>query len=291
MSKKKYLGIVYIILSAFWFTLMNAFVRLAGDLPSVEKAFFRNFIAFFFAFVVLKKNHIPIAPSKNKNLPFLILRATAGTIGLLCNFYAVDHLVLSDASMLNKMSPFFAVIFSAIFLKEKTTPVQFGAVIIAFIGALFIIKPSFENISFLPALIGFIGGISAGGAYTAVRYLSNNGEKAPYIIFFFSSFSCLILLPFLIFCYEPMTLKQLLFLLLGGLSACGGQFSITSAYSYAPAKEISVFDYSQIIFSAVLGFILFGQIPDCLSFLGYFIIVLMAVGMFIYNNKRTKDEE
>ena len=73
---------------------------------------------------------------------------------------------------------------------------------------------------------------------------------------------------------------------MAGVMAAGGQFSITAAYSYAPAKEISVYDYSQIIFSAILGFFLFGQVPDLFSWIGYAIIIAMAIVMFIYNNKR-----
>ena len=81
---------------------------------------------------------------------------------------------------------------------------------------------------------------------------------------------------------------------MAGLSAAGGQFTITSAYCYAPAKDVSVYDYSQIIFAAALGFMVFGQIPDLLSWIGYFIIVAMAVLMFVYNknasNKQQADE-
>ena len=69
-------------------------------------------------------------------------------------------------------------------------------------------------------------------------------------------------LPFLIFDFHPMEWWQLLCLLGAGLAATGGQFSITAAYSFAPAKEISVFDYTQIIFAAALGFIFFGELPD-----------------------------
>ena len=108
---KKHLGVLYIIVSAFCFALMNTFVRLSGDLPTIQKSFFRNFVAVIFAIIVLKKNHIPIRWGKG-NLKFHLLRSAAGTLGILCNFYAIDHLVLSDASMLNKMSPFFAIIFS-----------------------------------------------------------------------------------------------------------------------------------------------------------------------------------
>ena len=110
-TKKKYMGILYIIISAFCFALMAMFVRLAGDLPSVQKSFFRNLVALIFAFVLLKKDRIGFS-GKKENVKYLFIRSLAGTIGILCNFYAVDHLVLSDASMLNKMSPFFAIIFS-----------------------------------------------------------------------------------------------------------------------------------------------------------------------------------
>ena len=82
-----------------------------------------------------------------------------------------------------------------------------------------------------------------------------------------------------------MEIRQLIYLLCAGLSAAGGQFSITSAYCYAPAKEISVYDYSQIIFAAAIGYVLFGQIPDKFSFVGYAVIITAAILMFIYNNK------
>ena len=129
-----------IISSAFCFALMNMFVRMAGDLPSIQKSFFRNFIALIIAFIVLIRTDEKFKFNK-KNLPELLLRSIFGTMGILCNFYAIDHLVLSDASMLNKLSPFFAVICSYFVLKEKVKPFQALAVIVAFIGALFIIKP------------------------------------------------------------------------------------------------------------------------------------------------------
>lgn len=279
---KKYRGILYILLSAFCFALMNAFVRLSGDLPSIQKSFFRNFVALIAAAIILKSSGIGFS-FKKENLGLFIVRATCGTIGILCNFYAVDHLLLSDASMLNKMSPFFVIIFSYIFLKEKVKWVQALGVVIAFLGSLFIIKPSFSNLDLVPSLIGLLGGVGAGAAYTAVRALGQRGEKGPFIVFFFSCFSCIVTLPFLIFQYHEMSLVQIGYLLLAGLAATGGQFAITAAYCYAPAKEISVYDYSQVIFAAILGFVLFGQIPDAYSILGYIIICAMAVFMFLYN--------
>lgn len=222
------------------------------------------------------------------NLPYLIIRATCGTLGIICNFYAVDHLVLSNANMLNKISPFFGVLFSYIFLKEKCRPLQALAIAGAFMGSLCIIQPSFSNINTFASLMGFLGGMGAGAAYTAVRYLGKRGENGSVIVFFFSTFSCVVALPWIIFDYHSMSGMQFLYLMLAGLSAAGGQFGITAAYTHAPASEISVYDYSQVIFAAILGFIIFGQLPDSLSILGYFIICTMAVFMFIYNKKDKK---
>lgn len=106
--KQKYKGIIFIILAAFCFSLMNTFVRLSGDVPSVQKSFFRNLVALIFAAIIMKKDKVHFSGDK-KNLGLLFIRAICGTIGILCNFYAVDHLVLADAAILNKMSPFFAV--------------------------------------------------------------------------------------------------------------------------------------------------------------------------------------
>ncbi|MDO5408114.1 MAG: DMT family transporter [Eubacteriales bacterium] len=282
---QKYKGILCIIASAFCFALMNVFVRLAGDVPSMQKSFFRNLVAFFFALAIMRKDHVGFSGDR-KNLLYLVGRSAFGTIGILGNFYAVDHLVLADASMLNKMSPFFAILFSCLILKERVTVKQAIAVTGAFLGSLLIIKPTGFDISRLPALVGIAGGLCAGIAYTFVRLLGTRGEKGPFIVCFFSGFSVAVLFPVLLFSYTPMTWQQLCCLLLAGLAATGGQFGITAAYCYAPAREISVFDYSQIVFSAVLGFFLFGQMPDAFSWLGYGVICGMGVWMFLYQKKQ-----
>ena len=105
--------IFYIILAAFGFAFMNLFVKLAGDLPAIEKSFFRNLVAIFFA-----------------------------------------------------------IIFSYFLLKEKIKPYQLICVIVAFIGALFILRPGFDSVATFPAFIGLIGGMGAGLAYTNVRIAS-----------------------------------------------------------------------------------------------------------------------
>ena len=286
----KHKAILCIICSAFFFALMNVFVRLSGDLPSIQKSFFRNFVAFFFALIMIIRSGEGFRINRD-NLGWFIGRSTFGTLGILCNFYAVDHLLISDASILNKLSPFFAIIFSFFLLKEMTTKVQAAAVAIAFAGAVLVVKPGFAvSGALLPSLIGVCGGLCAGMAYTMVRVLGQKGERGPMIVIFFSAFSCIVTLPFLIFDYHPMSGVQIIMLICAGLAAAGGQFTITAAYTHAPAREVSVYDYTQIIFAAALGFIFFSQIPDILSVIGYCIIAGVAIAMFIYNNRRAADK-
>lgn len=288
MSKisNKTKGIICILISALCFCGMSCFINLSGDLPTPQKVFFRNLVALFFALFVLLKNHEKIKPKKGC-LPYHILRSATGLIGVFANFYATTKMAsTADAAILNKLSPFFTLIFSAIFLKEKVKPKQAVAIFIAFIGALFVIKPSMSNVELVPSSLGFIGGLCAGAAYTCVRHMGNKGENSRFTVFFFSLFSVVVTAPYLIFNYHPMTTKQLVYLILVGVCAAGGQFAITAAYTFAPSREISVYDYSNVIFTAIAGyFFLGGQIPDLWSFVGYFIICAMAIWMFLYNNK------
>lgn len=277
-------GIGFLIFSAFSFAWMNAFVRLAGDLPFIQKSFFRNFIALLVALIMLLKERQPLRCDK-KSGTALLLRAVMGTVGIFCNFYAIDHLPISDASMLNKMSPFFAVLLAWILLKERISWKQTGIILGAFLGSLLIIKPTFSNTSLFASCIGLLGGFGAGFAYTMVRYLGTRHIPKSWIIFLFSAFSCLVALPWLIFHYESMSWGQFFALIGAGLAAAGGQFGVTNAYFYAAPKDISVYDYTQIIFTALLGFFLFQQIPDRYSILGYGIIISMAILMFLYHKR------
>lgn len=284
---RKTKGIIYIIVAAFGFSVMSLFVKLSGDLPAFQKAFFRNFIALIFITAMMLREKIGFLPKKS-NIPALLGRSLFGTLGLLCNFYALGQLNLSDANMLNKLSPFFAIIFSVFLLKEKPNVIQLLGVTVAFTGSVLIIKPGFDNPRVIPAIAGVLGGMGAGAAYTFVRKLGENGENSKRIVFYFSAFSCLFCVPFMISEYEPMTAVQTLFLILAGTFACVGQLGITKAYLCAPAKEISVYDYTQVVFAAILGFFVFGDLPDLLSVGGYILICGAGIAMFFYNRRAEK---
>lgn len=281
-------GIFFILMSALGFALMNFFVKMAGDLPSFQKAFFRNAIATLVALLAVIKSKKSIQKVRG-SIWLLILRSALGTIGIVLNFYAVETLALSDASMIQKLSPFVVIILSLIFLKEKVESYQWIAVITAFVGALFIIKPSLSGVS-IGSLQAVVGAIMAGAAYTCVRGLSIRGIRGEFIIFFFSAFSCVSLIPFVIVGFVPMTGVQVLYLILVGLCATMGQFGITFAYSYARASQVSVFEYTQTLFAGLLGFFFLSQVPDSYSIVGYFIITSVGIFMII-RGARHKDEK
>lgn len=254
---------------------MSLFVRISGELPIYEKCFFRNAVALIAITVFMAIRREKFIPKKEA-IPQIFGRSVFGLIGIYCNFLAISNLNISDAAILNKMSPFFAMIFSAIFLKERITPRDIVILLIAFVGALFVVKPGFEATN-IYSYIGLIGGISVGGAYTCLRCVGLKGESGTKIVFWFSLFSTVVFTPLFIIFYEPMESVQLLYLCLAGVSAACAQFCVTAAYTHAPSKEISVFDYSQVIFTAIWGLIFLNQIPDYLSIIGYVIIILVAV--------------
>lgn len=282
-------GVVYLLISAFSFALMALFIRLSGDVPFIQKTFFRNSIAFFIALISMlfhiKQKGLNAYRVPKESWPFLFLRAMAGTIGVFGNFYAVDHLILADASILNKMAPFYTVLFCWLLLKEKLKLVPCLAICFAFGGAILVAKPSFDFSQTLPSLAGIAGGFGAGFAYACVRKMGTQKCPGEVIILFFSAFTTILAIPYMILHFSPMTGYQTFCLLMTGVTATIGQFTITAAYFQAPASKISIFDFCQVIFSASLGFIFFNQRPDALSLLGYFIIISMAVMNFIYNNR------
>lgn len=280
-NRKK--GILFILSAAFFFSLMTVFVRLSGDVPTMQKAFFRNIVAAFLAaFILMRSGEKPYIP--RTSLMDMFLRCSIGTMGILCNFWAVDHMRIADANILNKLSPFFAILMSIFILKERPNRVEWLSVLLAFIGAAFVAKPG-AGIASFPALIAILGGFTAGTAYTYVRKLGLSGVKGPVIVFSFSVFSTLILLPNILLNYHPMSVRQFIFLVLAGCSAAFAQLSVTAAYQNAPARDISVFDYSQVVYAAMFGFLLWGEIPDAWSFLGYAIIIGTAFGKWYWMMK------
>jgi len=305
-------GILSILASAFGFALMAALIRLCDDygapISTFQKSFFRNLVAVALAAAVyfrpqgagLGRAKTPASPhppdrssrSARSALPTLasnglsgrvgaliVLRSVLGTAGIFANFYALSHIPIAEGQTLNKTAPFFTVLFSWLFLSERANLKQALALAVAFCGVILVAKPGFAGAAAFPLAMGLFGGMCAGGAYACVHQLGLLKVSGALIILFFSGFSTLASVPFVWCHYVPMTAAQVLILCGVGSGAAIGQFGITAAYRFAEPRQIAVFDYTSILFAALFGFLLFGQVPDALSALGFVLIVLAALRM------------
>lgn len=272
-------------LSSLSFAIMSFMVRLAGNIPIYEKVLFRNLVALIITLVLIAKNGDSIWGQK-KNRIFLILRGVSGLAGVFLYFHSITYLNISDATMLNKLSPFFVILFASLFLKEKLGKYKIIAISIAFLASLLIIKPHFK-MEIIPALTGFVSAIFAGFAYSMIKLLNMRGERSATIVFYFSFISFIVVLPFAIANFVMPSPIEWLFLLGIGVFAGIGQLLITESYRYARASDVAPYQYMHVLFTAILSIMFLQEIPDKFSILGSIIIV----SAFVYLYKKTNTLE
>ena len=272
-------AVLMIILSGLSFSLVAVMVRLAGDIPIYEKVFFRSVVMLgAMGAVAIRSRENPFA--RSPRLPLLVLRGVFGTTAMFLYFFAIERLTIADATVLNKLSPFFVAMFAVLFLKERLSKYIVPVLVVAFTGAALIIKPQF-SLEALPAVGGLISAAASGAAYTVVRLL--RGDEPPYrIVFYFSLVSVAVSLPPMLVGFVPPVGAQWLYLIGGGVFATTGQIALTLGYHQAPATRVSIYVYAHILFAFLWGLLLWGEMPDALSIVGTVLIILAAV----YNYRR-----
>ncbi len=265
------------LLSAF-FLSVNALLVKMLNFPLYEKIFVRNLLGVLIILPLLKLPDLKLDKVQGKRL---FLRSFFGLMGLITYYYAIENMVLSDAAMLNKLNVFFVMLFSVLFLGEKLKRFQLVSIVIAFAGALFVIKPSF-NLEILPSLIALLSAMFAGAAYTTLRSLS--GSVKPFtVVFYFSLFTTIV--SFIVMMsteYRLPSGSEIWLLLLMGASATVGQVLMTKAYKYAEASKLSIYNYSSIIFSLIFTFLLLSDTPDTYSIIGGVLIII--AGYYNFRN-------
>lgn len=263
-------GLVYILLSSLFFALMAASVKSVPNIPQAEKIFFRNFIGLIVMSIILFRSKTSVKPNNPK---LITLRATFGLLGVACYYYSLSKLQLADAVIINKLSPFFVMIFAFMFLGEKFTIPKTISLIVAMLGASLVIKPTFDY-EIIPFIIGIMGAVFAGSAYTVVRKLSTF-DKPQIIVFYFCLFSSVVMLPFMMAGqFRIPTLLEAIGLLCIGSFALIAQLFMTNAYRYAPASELSIYTNANIVFSTIIGLIFWSEYPDALTIIGGILIIL-----------------
>lgn len=263
--------------SAFSFAVMGVFVKLASEVGVFDKVLFRNVVTLVIAFAVVRRNGRPIL-GRRENQRALLARSLLGIGGVVCYFWAIDNLFLADAAMLGKLSPFFVAVFAAVFLGEPLQRRVVIALTLGFAGGLLVIKPQFD-LHILPALAGAASAVFAGGAYVLLRYLRDR-EPPETVVFYFSMVTVVGMLPFVVPGFSSPSPIEWLWLLGIGVFAAAGQLNLTAAYRHAPAGPTSLLSYATIIFAALFGWAIWGEMPDVLSLLGGLLILSGGVLAF-----------
>lgn len=277
-------GAVLMCTSAFLFSAMQIPISLSGTtIPIMEQVFFRNIVTLILSFILIMRSGGSLFGTK-KNQPLLFVRSAFGFLGLITQFYAVAHANQGDVSTMMKLSPFMITLWAAIFLKEKIRKVQVPALLIAFLGAAFVANPAF-NSNLFPLFMAFLCAFFSSVSYTLLAYFKNKVDGMT-IIMHFSTFCVLACIPFMIFDFVMPTFKELHLLLLIGVFGGFGQIALTYAYRLATAAEISIYNYSGIVFSIILGYVFLGEVLDVTSVIGCALVIIAALITYIFSGKK-----
>ena len=275
--KTKQKGILLMLLSAFLFAGMQVLIHMTGELPLMEQVFFRNIVSLILCFYLIKRHKLSMF-GERKYQPLLFMRSSFGLLGLVSLFYAASRANQADVTILSKLSPFLITIFAALFLKEKISKVQVPALLIAFGGAFLVANPAF-NSNLFPLFLAFCCAIFSSVSYTLLAYFKDKVDGIT-VIMHFSTFCVAVALPFIAMNFVLPSPRQFFLLLLMGTFGGFGQIALTYAYRFAPAAEVSVYNYSGILFSMILGFLVLGQSLPLTSLLGGALVI--AASLLIY---------
>ncbi len=283
---EKQKGVFLMLLSSLFFSAMQIAVAYSGGrIPVMEQVFCRNLISLGVAFVLIRKNHLSVFGGKSVQ-PILFGRSFFGFLGVVSLFYASSHAKQADVSILSKLSPFLVTLLAWLFLKEKISKVQIPALLIAFAGVVIVAGPTFQS-NLLPLLMAFASSVTSGIAYTLLRYATGKTDGMT-VIMHFSTFSAVASIPFMLGNFVMPTPKELAALALIGLFGSLGQITLTYAYRMAPASEVSIYNYSGILFSMVLGSLFLQEQIAPTSLLGGGLVIAASVLVYWYSHRQEK---
>lgn len=267
---------------------MAVFVkRLAPQLPHFELVFFRSIINFLFVFFWFVRSDglrskSTVSPKTRK---ILIFRGLTGFGGVTCHFFAISHLPIAVAMLLGWSSPLFVLILSRLILKEKLGARAIALMGVAFFGVIFLVRPNSggltQGLPLLGVLAGLVGALFSGSAYVAVRAATAK-VQGRMIVLYFTGIATLLSIPLAALNFQAPTLAQSIELLFMGGFATLGQVTMTEAYRHAPAGLVSALSLLSAVFSAILGWVVFGERLVWMQWIGMLLlassIILLAAG-------------
>jgi drug/metabolite transporter (DMT)-like permease len=264
-------GAGLVLVSSLAFASMGALVKhIAPMLPNEMLVFFRN----LFGLIALMPfvYRFGIAQLRTENLRWHLSRALFGVTAMYCFFYALGHMPLADALLLNYTAPVFTPLIAAWWLRERLTRQLVWAAAIGLIGVMVILKPGHEL--FAPvALIGLASGFFAALAMSTIRRMAQT-EPAVRIVFYFGVVATLVSAVPLLWAWQTPDVTTTLLLMGSGVLATVGQLFLTKAYSRAPAARVGPLTYATVIFAAIYGWMWWAETPDLWSLTGALLVAL-----------------
>ncbi len=281
-------GVILMLLSSFFFASMQIAIRkTSAEIPLMEQIFFRNIIVILMCIPVIRINSGKIYLGTKKQQPLLFLRSIFGLLGLVAMFYASGHGIQADVTILMKLSPFLITIWAAIFLKEKIAKIQVPALILAFAGAFIVANPVFQT-DMKPLIMAIICAVFSSFAYTLLAY-SKDKADGMVVVMHFSVVCVVATLPFMIFTgFVLPDFSTLIMLIVIGIFGGLGQIALTYSYRYAPAGEVSVYNYSGIIFSMFLGYGFLGEDFTGRALIGGALVIAASILTYLFSESRVK---
>jgi drug/metabolite transporter (DMT)-like permease len=211
-----------------------------------------------------------------------LARATLGLTGMVCGFSAVQYLPLTEATALQFTSPLFMTALSALLLSEKVGRHRWGAVVVGFLGVLIMARPLPGQLNVPGVTLGILSALGAAGAMVAIRQIADT-ERGPTIVFYFTLGGVVLGAIGSAFHWvtpDPATLGMLV---VAGLIGGVGQLFLTEALRQAPIGVIAPFDYTQLVWAALLGLVIWGELPHPLTLVGA--VIVAASGVYILHRE------
>ena len=257
--------------SALLFSIMGICIRYASHtVDNYTIVFFRNVVGLILFLPFIFKQGIGFV--KTEKLWMHSWRSIVGLAAMYGFFYAIAHLKLSNAMVFTYSSPIFIPVIAWLFLKEKITIAMLCAAGLGFIGVFCVAKPDQGLLNWI-SVIGIASSLLASMAFVTVRALTQT-EPPERIVFYFCLIgSALSVIP-MFWVWRTYHLQELLFLIGAGILANVSQIFMSHAYRLAPAGQIAPVNYMAIIFAGVWGFLLWNEVPDVYSMIGFSFILL-----------------
>lgn len=270
-DRNLFLAIGCLTISALLFSVMGICIRYAShSVDNYTIVFFRNVVGLILFLPFIFKQGTGFV--KTEKLWMHTWRSIVGLAAMYGFFYAIAHLKLSNAMVFTYSSPIFIPVIAWLFLKEKITIAMLCAAALGFIGVFCVAKPDQGLLNWI-SVIGIASSLLASMAFVTVRALTQT-EPPERIVFYFCLIgSALSVIP-MFWVWRPYHLQELLFLIGAGILANVSQIFMSHAYRLAPAGQIAPVNYMAIIFAGIWGFLLWNEVPDLYSVIGFCIILL-----------------